>query len=287
MSEEERLPENDDDKLAPGEATPEPAREVSNDAEIERTIRRMSRRGFLMGAAGAAAGLGGYYWLNSRTPVDGISGPLRTALGADDKLAELYFRPRRLAQTFSEAQVQPLRLNGDVGLGPDFNPKHWMLHVMGSALPGAVVVSLDAIKRLPRHEMIAEMKCIEGWSNIVHYAGARLSDFVAAYPPATRSGAALDIEGNPGDLPRYMSITTPDLQYFVGLDMASALHPQTLLCYEMNGAPLAPEHGAPLRLAIPVKYGIKNIKRIGNIVYTDSKPADYWAMQGYDWYAGH
>ncbi|MBV9306300.1 MAG: molybdopterin-dependent oxidoreductase, partial [Acidobacteriaceae bacterium] len=65
----------------------------------------------------------------------------------------------------------------------------------------------------------------------------------------------------------------------------SALHPQTLLCYEMNGAPLTGEHGAPLRLVIPVKYGIKNLKRIGSITYTDQRPDDYWAERGYDYYA--
>ena len=64
------------------------------------------------------------------------------------------------------------------------------------------------------------------------------------------------------------------------------MHPQTLLCYEMNGAPLTMQHGAPLRLAIPVKYGIKNIKRIGTITYSAGRPGDYWAEQGYDWYAG-
>ena len=90
----------------------------------------------------------------------------------------------------------------------------------------------------------------------------------------------------PQDLVRYVAMLTPNEGYYVGLDMASALHPQTLLCYEMNGEPLALEHGAPLRLVIPVKYGIKNLKRIGTITYTDQKPADYWAEQGYDWYAG-
>jgi hypothetical protein len=76
-------------------------------------------------------------------------------------------------------------------------------------------------------------------------------------------------------------------EYYVGLDIASALHPQTLLCYEMNGQPLTPQHGAPLRLVIPVKFGIKNLKRIGTIRFTDVRPADYWAERGYDWYAGH
>ena len=86
---------------------------------------------------------------------------------------------------------------------------------------------------------------------------------------------------------RYVKMSTPDGAYYVGLDVASALHPQTLLCYEMNGDPLSPAHGRPLRLAIPVKYGIKNIKRIGTIAFTDARPTDYWAERGYDWYAGH
>ncbi|MDR3688948.1 MAG: molybdopterin-dependent oxidoreductase [Fimbriimonas sp.] len=54
----------------------------------------------------------------------------------------------------------------------------------------------------------------------------------------------------------------------------------------MNGEPFAIEHGAPIRLVIPVKYGVKNIERIGSITYTDHQPNDFWAEQGYDWFAG-
>jgi DMSO/TMAO reductase YedYZ molybdopterin-dependent catalytic subunit len=68
--------------------------------------------------------------------------------------------------------------------------------------------------------------------------------------------------------------------------MPSAIHPQSLLAWEMNGKPLEDRHGAPLRLVMPVKYGIKNIKRIGRIAYTNERPADYWAEQGYDYYSG-
>jgi DMSO/TMAO reductase YedYZ molybdopterin-dependent catalytic subunit len=59
------------------------------------------------------------------------------------------------------------------------------------------------------------------------------------------------------------------------MNMPSILHPQPLLCYEMNGEPLTLPHGAPLRLVTPTKYGIKQIKRIGRISYTDERPADY------------
>ena len=92
--------------------------------------------------------------------------------------------------------------------------------------------------------------------------------------------------GEERELFRYVQLQTPNREYYVGLDMPSALHPQTFLCYEMNGRPLTPEHGAPLRLVIPVKYGIKNIKRIGSITLTDDRPSDYWGERGYDWYAG-
>jgi DMSO/TMAO reductase YedYZ molybdopterin-dependent catalytic subunit len=96
-----------------------------------------------------------------------------------------------------------------------------------------------------------------------------------------------DLVGRPQDLVPYVSLTTPDGLYYVGWDMASVLHPQTLLAYEMNGEPLRPEHGAPLRLASPTKYGIKQIKRIGRIEFTTERPRDYWAENGYDWYSGH
>ena len=150
----------------------------------------------------------------------------------------------------------------------------------------AVVVTMNEIRALPRTEIVTELKCIEGWSTVVHWTGVRLVDFMRKFPPATKSGDAFDPK-RIDDLPEYVSMETPDGVYFVGLDMPSALHPQTILCYEMNGKPLALDHGAPLRLAIPVKYGIKNIKNIGKIKFTDERPKDYWAELGYDWYAGH
>jgi len=114
---------------------------------------------------------------------------------------------------------------------------------------------------------------------------ARFTDFMKAYPPRTRSGDPFSLD-LPEDLPPYVSMAMPDGGYYVGLDMESMLHSQTLLCYERNGAPLSQEHGAPLRLVIPVKYGVKNIKRIVSTWYSTLRPADYWAERGYDWYVG-
>jgi len=69
--------------------------------------------------------------------------------------------------------------------------------------------------------------------------------------------------------------------YFVSLDLSTARHPQTLLGTHLNGKPLTVEHGTPLRLVAPVKLGLKNIKAITRITYTEDEPPDYWAQRGY------
>jgi DMSO/TMAO reductase YedYZ molybdopterin-dependent catalytic subunit len=201
----------------------------------------------------------------------------------NERLASSYFNPRRLAPTFPAGVAAEPRVNGDIGQeGPVGG---WSLLVENAG--GATRrFELAEIKALPRQEMVTELKCIEGWSTPVHWAGARLVDFMTTYRMGTRSGNPPDPKEKSDDLLPYVRMETPDKKYYVGLEMASALHPQTLLCYEMNGQPLTDEHGAPLRLVIPVKYGIKNIKRIGTITFSDTRPRDYWAERGYDWYSG-
>lgn len=145
-------------------------------------------------------------------------------------------------------------------------------------MPGTpgLLLTMDDILALPRHELVTQFKCIEGWSEIVHWAGIRMADFIAAYPPASIDGRD----------PKYVYMETPDGDYYTGYDFNVCRHPQTLLVTEMMGAPLTQFHGAPLRLHMPTKYGYKQIKRIGLIAYTNSKPDDYWTKLGYDWYAG-
>ena len=120
----------------------------------------------------------------------------------------------------------------------------------------------------------------------MHFGGVRFLDFVTQFGLGTRSGRAPDPENRPHDLFRYVYLATPDEDYYVGMDMDSAMHPQTLLCDTMNWQPLTREHGAPLRLYLAVKYGYKSLKRIGMIRFQDERPADYWGGRGYDWYAG-
>jgi DMSO/TMAO reductase YedYZ molybdopterin-dependent catalytic subunit len=247
-------------------------------------LRRLSRRGFALGGAAALAGLAGWQWLMTRSEEDGLSWPLRRVLGLNERLAQAAFSSLRTAPEFPRTSARGPRVNGEIGLDPTITARDWRLRVIGpSGEGGARLFELDEIKSLPRVQMTTELKCIEGWSTVVHWAGARLADLAALTGLATRSGRRQDSK----NLLRYAALETPDREYYVGLDIESALHPQTLLCYEMDGATLTGAHGAPLRLVIPVKYGIKNLKQIGTIRFTDVRPADYWAERGYDWYAGH
>ncbi len=153
------------------------------------------------------------------------------------------------------------------------------------SIPGLLLTMAD-VRKLPHVEMVTEFKCIEGWSEIVHWGGVRLRDLLAAFPPHIESASQLYSAEFMVGLPEYIGFETPDGQYYVGIERQVALHPQTLLAYELNGQPLTPDHGAPLRLVTPLKYGVKQIKQIGRITYTNVRPHDYWHEQGYDYYAG-
>lgn len=239
----------------------------------EQELSRRTRRGFLALAAAGVAGVSGWSYLRGRPERDGVASPFRGALEWNEEVAsKALFESGHRAPEFPASRAEEIRANGEEGLGDGFDPNSWMLQLT-SADGQKGELNLDAIRRLPKVEQTTEFKCIEGWSSIVHWAGARFGDFTAAFAPGSEKAA-------------YVAMATPDRGYFVGIDRASTLHPQTLLAYEMNGQPLTDEHGAPLRLVIPVKYGIKNIKRIGSIIYSNTQPPDYWADRGYDYYAG-
>jgi DMSO/TMAO reductase YedYZ molybdopterin-dependent catalytic subunit len=253
----------------------------------ERELRRLTRRSFLTGAAAALAGLGAWRWLTTSAAEDGLPWPLRRVLGFNQGLAEGLYSPGRLAPTFPDESVHdPARTNGLIGLSGAVNAAGWQVRVRHEGRRGERAIGLPAVQGLPRVNLVTELKCVEGWSQVMHFGGARFRDFMTQFGLGTRSGRAPDPEGNPQDLYRYVYLATPDGGYHVGLDMASALHPQTLLCDTMNGRPLTRPHGAPLRLYLAVKYGYKSLKRVGSVRFQDERPPDYWAERGYDWYAG-
>lgn len=240
--------------------------------EIQREMAKRTRRSLLTGGVAALVGLGGLKWIATREDRDEIPWPLRRGLEFNQKISEAIFSGKRLAPEFAVSRaVSKVRVNSDIGITKSADIANWQVEVSGTNGRDGKV-PLGEIRQIAKAEHVTELKCVEGWSQIVHWGGTRFSDFAKQFPPA------------PGM--NYVAMSTADGEYYVGLDMASAMQSQTLLCYEMSGKPIEINHGAPLRLCIPTKYGIKNIKQIAKIAYTNVRPPDYWAEQGYDWYAG-
>jgi len=242
--------------------------------ELKRELRRKTRRDFLIAGLATAGAIGGYKWVTSARPENDAPWPERRVLNFDGKLARGYLSDSHLMPTYSRSEVGYLKPNGDIGVEDPIDEETWRLRVVTGKGSPMFNLRLSDIQALPRTEMITRFCCIEGWSTIAYWGGVRFSDFTKKY-------FRPDLK-----LPDFVYMSTPGEDYYVGLDSKSAMHPQTLLAYERNGKPLEERHGAPLRLVIPVKYGIKNIKRIGTIQYTNTRPGDYWAEEGYDWFAG-
>ncbi len=250
----------------------------------ESAARRRMLKSFGWFALAAAVPVGVYEWITHSPKLLGAKKPFRRILDANEQVSRSYFSNTHLVPTFPvQSAAKKARINGYDGLKTPI-PDDWKLQI---DRPGAepLRLTIDDIKTLPKHEIVYEFKCIEGWSQVQHWGGVRLADFLEKYKLGTKSGNAPS-PNNTDDFFSYVGMETPDKGYYVGIDMESALHPQTLLAYELNGQPITAPHGAPLRLIIPVKYGVKNLKRIGRIFFSDTRPRDFWAERGYDYYVG-
>ena len=213
-----------------------------------------------------------WYWLRSQPMSDKALQPLRKSLELNEKIFGSNYDSNNLAKTYPISKAEKkVRVNGDAGI---LTEENWQLKVVKKS-GDTLRISLSELKKLPKTEIVFDFKCIEGWSQITHWGGVKLKDFLQHYH--------LENESNM----KYVGLETPDKAYYVGIDIASAIHPQTILCYEMNGKTLPQNQGYPLRLIIPVKYGVKHLKRIGTMFFSNVKPHDYWAERGYDYYGGH
>jgi DMSO/TMAO reductase YedYZ molybdopterin-dependent catalytic subunit len=206
---------------------------------------------------------------------------LNNALRVDDDVAEALYSANRSVPTYTKSQITPIKNNYN-GATPDPGYiSEWQLTLDGLAAGLSVSLNIrNLLSRFATHEQITRLVCVEGWSAIAFWAGLKFDDLLRAYPPMSQarwarveSSVNLDVSGNPDP-------------YFMSLDLATARHPQTLLATHFNGQPLTVEHGAPLRLLVPVKLGLKNVKAITRITYTAKEPEDYWAKREYSRYDG-
>ncbi len=247
--------------------------EADTPAMSEIAFYQRSRRSVLVGGIAALAGFSVFRSIQTADLVDRTSGPLRAVHEKNEALWRRLFREDHLAKTFDRSKSSPIRVNGRKGLDEEFDPKTWELRVEGPDGALLETLAMEDIRAFPKYEHTIEHKCVEGWSHVVTWGGARFSDLAQRY------------QDEIGPLPEYVDLRTPDEGYYVGIDLPTMLHSQTLLTYETQGEPLDLLHGAPLRLSTPLKYGIKQIKRIGTIRFSADRPSDYWHERGYDWYS--
>jgi len=240
----------------------------------EKDLRKKTIISFLVFIICIALAIFGWKWLHKQPDEYGTAKPLRKVLNYNGGFFSNFFSNDHLAKTYPvSAAVHHVRVNGSDGMSAGFDASAWKLKVARSE-GDTLFVTLDEIKALPKTEIVFDFKCIEGWSQVTHWGGVKFSDFAKKYNLTTQTQM------------NYVGLVTPDKGYYVGIDMPAIMHPQTLLCYEMNGKPLPMNQGYPLRLIIPVKYGIKHLKRIGSIFFSNERPPDFWFERGYDYYSG-
>lgn len=200
----------------------------------------------------------------------------------------------RLARTYPRSAVQPeqMRPNGSV-VTPDSRliqtpPEEWRLIVGEARLRDGRMMerhwvrnyTMAQLREMPALEQTVEHICVEGWSAICHWRGVDLARFIEAHPLRPES--------------RYVFFLCDDLlatargheRYSVTFDLQQARHPQNVLAYEYNGAPLPTMHGAPLRLASPANIGWKSAKFLRYIFFTNEDMGGFWEKQGYPRYYG-
>jgi len=199
---------------------------------------------------------------------------LKAGLAFSDWASAALFRSGHLASTFADSELIPFGkfpINDYDVDDPEVDLDRWRLEVSGAVRkPGEY--TLADIQALPGFRQNTRHVCVEGWDVIGRFGGARLSDFlkmIGVEPTA-----------------RFVTVECAD-DYYESLDMATALHPQTLLCYEMYDQPLTREHGAPLRLQIPTKIGYKQAKYLTQLKVTHVlEKVGYWEDQGYSHFYG-
>lgn len=228
----------------------------------------LSRRrslGLLLGAAPTLL-LGG-------CALNGVSEAVGAATQPLNERLEALLQGKGKLPEFRPSQVDPaaLLINSFNGT-PEFTPGSYRLAVSG-LVSRPLNLDLAALAALPQQQCVIRHVCVEGWSAIVAWSGPRLADVVALAGLSPLAG--------------YVFIESAD-QYYESWDLASALHPQTLLATHMNGAPLPAANGAPVRLATPIKLGYKLSKWVTGLklMATLGDRRGYWEDQGYEWFAG-
>ncbi|UWU25891.1 molybdopterin-dependent oxidoreductase (plasmid) [Rhizobium sp. CB3060] len=236
-----------------------------------RELGSLQRRLFLRGtlSLGAVSMLSGCNLQNG----DSVDRVLWAMSRWNDRVQAWLFSQEKLAPTYTEAQItRPFPFNAfyPEDSVPEIDGADYKLEVSG-LVDNRRSWSLSELRRLPQVSQITRHICIEGWSAVGQWAGVPLGTFLKTI------GADLTA--------RYVGFRCAD-RYYTSLDMATALHPQTILALDFGKDPLPEKYGYPLKLRVPTKLGFKNPKHIGALFVTNDYPGGYWEDQGYNWFSG-
>jgi len=243
--------------------------------EALKTLDPAARRSFLTRCLTGGLTLGGLALLSGCdvTDDDGVQAALTGLSRWNDRAQAWLFDPNRLAPTYPESMItRPFPFNafyGEEGV-PVVDEAGYRLQLSG-LVADQRSWSLSQLRALPQTDQITRHICVEGWSAIGKWGGVPFKHFLQ------RVGADLSA--------RYVAFYCAD-DYFTSIDMATALHPQTLLALTYDGQTLPRRYGFPMKLRMPTKLGYKNPKHIQSIVVTNTYPGGYWENQGYNWFGG-
>ncbi|MBV9248468.1 MAG: molybdopterin-dependent oxidoreductase [Acetobacteraceae bacterium] len=233
-------------------------------------IRSLERRGLIRGVSlGALVMLTG---CDVERP-EAIESALLAISRLNDGVQALLFNPNKLAPTYPASMIlRPPKFNAyyDVMDVKPVDGAAWRLELSG-LIADKRPWTLPQLQALPQSSMVIKHICVEGWSYIGGWSGVPLRIFLE------RVGADLHA--------KYVAFKTAD-DYPSSIDMATALHPQTLLATQYDGAALADPFGYPLRLRTATKLGYKNPKWVTAIEVTNTYPGGYWETRGFSWFAG-
>jgi DMSO/TMAO reductase YedYZ molybdopterin-dependent catalytic subunit len=234
-------------------------------------IRAIERRGLIRGglSLGALTMLTGCDITSSKS----VEAALLAISRFNDNVQGLLFDPTKLAPTYSKSQVlKPPKFNAyyDVSKVKPVDGQNWKLE-LGGLIADKRPWTLPQLAALPQRDMIIRHVCVEGWDYIGEWSGVPLRLFLE------RIGADLRA--------KYVAFQTAD-NYPSSIDMATALHPQTLLAMTYAGDTLADPFGYPLRLRMSTKLGYKNPKWITAMEVTNTYPGGFWESAGFNWFAG-
>ncbi len=228
------------------------------------TSAQISRRQLLKWAgAGLLINMGGTLLYD---PIGRLSMPINESLGT-------LLLSQQPTPEFPISAIEPQQLIVNSFRGtPKIDPAKFTL-MIGGEVANPLSLKMTDIHQLPLTSMVIRQVCVEGWAAIVQWGGVRLRDLISLAQP------------QPGA--KYVYFQSAD-GYYESWDLASVVHPQTLLAYQMNGQPLPAENGAPLRLAAPIKLGYKQSKWVTEVIFTSKllPKRGYWEDLGYDWFGG-